>query len=162
MRILVIAALCLSGCAVTHKVELPDAPRSTGSAPVNVQDSRLDTTLRIQSIAGTGGGFLLFESNPSIASALADRVKASYRGQAALQIGIERLELFGKIGFMAPDDMTCGVESTLTAGGGATTTVRTRIRNNENVSPVVSTMARTLIAQCLDTHAKDLVAATSQ
>lgn len=102
---------------------------------------------------------MLLESTPSIPQALANQVRIQYRGSVPLAIGIERLELFNKIGFLAPDDMSCGIESTVRAEGGKNSLVRTRVRNTENMSPVVTTMARILISQCLDAHAKDIAEA---
>lgn len=150
-------ALLLAGCAVTHKVEL-DTPSAQGSgAPVTVADERLDPSLKLQTIGGTGGGFMLLEASPPVATALQQHLRSVYAGNSSLQVGIERLEMLSKIGFLSADDMTCGIESTVKVGR-ETTSVRTRVRNTENRSPLVTTMARQLITACLEAHAKEISA----
>ena len=152
------AALLVGGCAVTHKVDLPVPDAPANQASVTVSDDRLDPSLKIQTIAGTGGGFMLLESTPPIAKALEQRLLHSYSGQKPISVSIERLELLSKLAFMAADDMNCGLESSLKVGPSEQVLVRTRVRNTENRSPLVTTMARTLITACLEAHARDITA----
>lgn len=159
MRVIIAAcSLLLSGCAITHKVELqiPGAPENRAS--VAVVDDRLDPSVKLQTVAGTGGGFMLLETTPPIQTALEQHLKIAYTGDAPLHVGIERLELLNKVAFMAADDMTCGIESKVKVGSAEEAFVRTRLRNTENKSPVVATMARALITTCLEAHARDISA----
>lgn len=159
---LVLAVASLTGCATpVFKVELnPPPPRAS---QIEVSDNRLDTTVTMNMSSAYGAGqFVHVEPSPPLTESLARWVAAERMGTAPLTISIERLELVFKAGFGTTDDLACGIESTVAAGPGGPRTVRTRTRNTENLSPLVSTAGKVILSQCLAAHAKDLALAVDQ
>jgi hypothetical protein len=154
--------LSMSGCA-PRVLTLDLQPVFLGNVqgPVGVFDARPDPLIYMTSISiGSATNTYILQPDPTVDTVLAaslNTVLADSLGADSLSVRIERLDLRNVVGFAKADQLTCTIESVVAGGSpGNERMIRTVSRNDENMSPLVTTAGALILQQCLTQHSREI------
>ena len=166
VRIAVVALMIsfVAGCAApVFNVPL-DTPGVGAQSGVTVKDGRMDKRVYMTGISwGSASNIYLLTPEPALEVALERHISSGWTKTSVpkAEVIIEELDLKNLVGFAKADELSCRIESSLSLFDAEQKhhhrRIRTFTKNNQNMSPLVVTAAKTVLSQCLRQHAMDLV-----
>ena len=150
----------LTGCAIpVHKIKISTPLTNSPRENITVIDNRLDTQVYMTGISYAGTHIYTYEMEPEISVALHRYITlelGEHFVNKDVTINIESLDIKNNIGFGKADKITCIIGSTVLVAYNNSKLIKTLSRNNENKSPLVTTVGKLIINQCIADHSRDI------
>ena len=165
---LVIVSYGCSEITFNRPINLSSPPVTNQKINIKVNDLRDEKSLPMSAV-GLAGAVQLwtFLPTPSLEESLERAVKnlvinnKIINNFTSLQIDINNIEIKNSVGFGRTDKLSCKIESSLTLIDknkvSINKSVKTFTKNEENLSPFVTSAAVKITDQCIDKHSEDII-----